>query len=365
MRISKRTAYHVKVDTFSRTEWSAHLRFFEDATIYQTWDYGDVLCSRQQQISRLMLYRNNTVVGLAQVHIVTLPFISRGLASVSWGPVWRRKRVSSRFEILSAIIDALREEYSVRRKLVLRVQPHIDRAESTEALRVLEENGFSIHRGKKPYKTFVVDLSRSLPEIRRTLTKNWRRDLNRAERNCLEIRQGTSNNHYAEFLSIYRELIARKRFETGVNAFEFSKLQDALPDHEKSRVFLAYHERKRVAGTVVSGLGSTGIWLLGATSNYGLKYHGSNLLTWRAIEWLKNIGCQFFDLGGINPEKSPGPWRFKRRIGGMEISHIGLFECWGSVMSKIVVTLGGPLRKFTHKIVTNQKLRMLSRQHGE
>ena len=83
------TANTVTVDAMTRDEWSAALRVFADATIYQTWDYAQVVFPRQKP-SRLAVYRGDEVVAMVQARIVTLPLLKRGIAHVAWGPLWRR-----------------------------------------------------------------------------------------------------------------------------------------------------------------------------------------------------------------------------------------------------------------------------------
>ena len=67
------------------------------------------------------------------------------------------------------------------------------------------------------------------------------------------------------------------------------------------RVMLCRSGGILVAGLVCSAIGTTGIYLFGATSNAGLKSRGTYLLHWKVIEWLRGRGVEQYDLHGIDP----------------------------------------------------------------
>jgi lipid II:glycine glycyltransferase (peptidoglycan interpeptide bridge formation enzyme) len=60
-------------------------------------------------------------------------------------------------------------------------------------------------------------------------------------------------------------------------------------------------------------------------------------LIWEQIQWLKDHGIRFFDLGGIDPEANPGGYRFKSGLSGRDVRHIGEFEaCAGGLSRRLV-----------------------------
>ena len=52
-----------------------------------------------------------------------------------------------------------------------------------------------------------------------------------------------------------------------------------------------------MAGLVASAMGDSAIYLLGATSDEGLKSKGAYLLQWTLIKWLKECGFKWYDSG--------------------------------------------------------------------
>lgn len=333
--------YTVSIDNVTKSDWSSLLRLFDDASLYQTWDYAQVVFPRQKP-SRLVVYRGDEVVAMAQARMVTLPLVKRGVAHVAWGPLWRRNGAGRDLDALDAALAAIDEEYVSRRKLAVRIAPNVAACDK-DVIDLLFRHGYR-RAEVKPYRTIVLDITPPLDRIRKGFTHTWRKCLNKSERNGLEVRCGTSSGIYAEFLATYDEMMERKSFDTGVDAHQWATLQAALPEPEKLQVFMAYHEGGPVAGLVISYLGEKGIGLIGGRSNTGLKMQGSYLLHWHAIGMMKAAGCTKYDLGGIDPERTPGIYHFKAGFGGEEVTHVGVFEYCRDRLSRGVVVGAEALR---------------------
>ncbi|MBJ6725359.1 lipid II:glycine glycyltransferase FemX [Geomesophilobacter sediminis] len=331
-------------DSVGPQQWSAILRPFADANLYQTWEYGAVRWGAPR-LSHLLLKRDGGVVACAQLAIFRAPVSSAGIAYLRWGPLLRLAGAAG-VGTARAMAGALREEYAVRRRLLLRVVPHplYEENRSPERLdRTYRGSGFAWVGGGHSYRTLLVDLSPSLEELRRRLAQKWRCDLNRAERNGLTVTGGTSLELYDRFAAIYREMCARKRFATSMDLDEFRALQQALPEGAKLRILVCEEGGEPAAAAIFSALGECGIYHLGATSTPGLKTKGSNLLQWRTIQWLKENGYRYYDLAGIDPERNPGGYHFKAGLGGEEICCHGYLESCTFFGSRLVAGVGGLL----------------------
>ncbi|MFQ5738698.1 MAG: lipid II:glycine glycyltransferase FemX [Acidobacteriota bacterium] len=339
--------YRIATAPVNESEWTSLLGRFEDATIYQSWAYAAARWP-DRGVNRLILERGGEAVALAQVRVVQLPLLESGMAYVPWGPVWKRKGGNHCLEDLRQIIRALLQEYVLRRRLQLRVHPpDIDVGAEADRIRsVLETEGLRSDSNYSPYRTVLLDLGPSVDQLRKQLSSRWRRQLNVALRNDLQVVDGTSGRFFDEFLHLYKEMLERKRFSPGVDATEFGRIQEQLPDAAKMRIFLSQSEGTWIAGLVISLLGNRGIYLLGATGNAGLKSRASFLLHWRVIEWMKQNGAAYYDLGGIDPNKNPGGYSFKKGVRGNEVSHLGRFEASESRFNRMIISSGDTLRMF-------------------
>src|SRR3954465_13655796 len=81
-------SFTVSVDQIGEKHWNEVLLRFADASIYQTWAYGAV-CWGEKQLSHLLLKRGGEVVAAAQLRLVRLPLLNKGVAYLRWGPLWR------------------------------------------------------------------------------------------------------------------------------------------------------------------------------------------------------------------------------------------------------------------------------------
>ena len=108
------------------------------------------------------------------------------------------------------------------------------------------------------------------------------------------------------------------------------------------------------AGVIWSAIGSTGIELVAATSAFGMKGGASHLLRWRVLERLKEAGCAWYDLNGINPETNPGTYRFKRELAGSyghDVTFLGRLDADSTTPSDFCVELGERTRTFYRAVI--------------
>lgn len=319
--------YRAEVDAVTAAEWSELLGRFADANLYQTWSYGAIRWG-EKNLSHLILRRNGEVVGLAQVRIICPRFVKRGVAYLRWGPLCQLRGGELDLETTRQMALALHEEYVRKRRLFLRILPNAF-AGSTRA--DVFESAFAQFRkaaanSSNAERTFLLNLSPSLEELRKKLDQKWRNQLNRAEKNNLTIVEGDGVAEYRVFAQVYEKMWSRKKFDTTVDVNEFARICEDLPAGLKLKILICEHQGKPVGSIVCSAIGNTGIYLLGANHDEGLNTKGAYLLQWTMIKWLKENGFQYYDLGGIDPEQNPGVYHFKQGFSGQDVSRIAPFE---------------------------------------
>jgi lipid II:glycine glycyltransferase (peptidoglycan interpeptide bridge formation enzyme) len=190
------------------------------------------------------------------------------------------------------------------------------------------------------YRTLVLDLSPAVPELRKNLDAKWRNKLSGAEKNDLKVIAGNGLAEYQTFCQLYQEMKKRKAFETTVDVEEFQRIQEELAELHRMRILICEDKGIPVAGLVVSAMGDSAIYLLGATSDAGLNAKGAYLLQWTMIQWLKENGIRWYDLGGINPEANPGVYTFKKGMSGVDVCQINPLVESGSILSTAIVKAG-------------------------
>jgi len=343
--------YYAEIDSVIESSWSKLLNEFQDSSIYQTWQYGEIIYGKNN-ISHLILKKRGIVVAIAQVCIKDFPLLKVATASVNWGPIWRKKDEKLDIEHLTQILKMLIKEYSVKRKLLLRIWPNENDDNDLDISRIILSNGFKHNGNDRPYRTFILDITPSTEILRKNLEQKWRNQLNKAEKNNLTITDGCNDSLYQIFLILQKEMIARKNYIPGVDYETYRLINNSLPDNLKMQIFICYHKSQPIAITLCSAIGDCGIYILGATGDKGLKLNGSNLLQWYVIKWLKLKGCRYYDLGGIDPYANPGVYRFKKGVAGKngkDVRHIGQFvhyNCWRAYLIDYLLRRTIMFRKF-------------------
>ena len=322
------------------------LDLFDDASIYQTAAYGEVRWG-QRNLSRIVLKHNGEVVGMAQVRIIRPTPLKFGMAYLRWGPLWERRGASIDSEVPRRLAAAIEEEYAKKRKLFVCILPNAfagsQRAEVFHS--AFSKFTSEVNEPGDEYRTFLVDLTPPLEKLRSGLDAKWRNKLKGAEKNNLTVISGNGSEEFQAFREMYAQMRQRKSFETSVDDNEFGRMQEALSESQRMRILICQEKGVSVAALVVSAMGDSAIYLLGATSDAGLNAKGAYLLQWTMICWLKEQGIKSYDLGGIDPEGNPGVYYFKRGFSGVDCTQIKPFAASSSIFSSGMAKAGLALQR--------------------
>jgi lipid II:glycine glycyltransferase (peptidoglycan interpeptide bridge formation enzyme) len=206
-----------------------------------------------------------------------------------------------------------------------------------------------------------MDISQSLDDVRKKMDQKWRNCLNKSERNELEVIEGTDDSLFADFIGLYRALLERKQFQEPNDINEFRMIQQDLPPEYKMRIFLCQSNGISSAGVICATIGETGVYLFGATNDQGMTNKGSYLLQWKAIQWMKDNGCRYYNLNGINPEKNSGGYHFKAGLlgkNGRDVYYLGRYDSYsGRIKAKLACTADSllpRLKKILNKLAVSK-----------
>lgn len=333
--------WQVEVDRATPAEWAQMLDLFNDANLYQTWSYGRVRWG-DQNLSHLVLKRNGEVQAIAQLRIVRPTSLKFGMAYLRWGPMCERRGLPVDPDVAAQMAQALEDEYVDKRRLFVRILPNAFAESPRAALFQSAFSRFSLEPldAENTYRTFVVDIAPSPADLRKKLDPKWRNKLSGAEKNNLNIIGGDGSGEFQRFCEIYKNMRNRKSFETTVDIDEFARIQEDLAPHHRMRVLICEDKGVPVAGLVTSAMGDSAIYLLGATSDQGLHSKGAYLLQWTMVQWLKENGIRWYDLGGIDPEGNPGVYTFKKGMSGADTYQLNPLVASKSTVSSAIAKAG-------------------------
>jgi hypothetical protein len=312
-----------------RAEWESCAALFRDHSYRQTWAYGVRLAEKRGATSEhVAIRRSGETIALADVRIKRLPLVGGGLAYVSGGPlVGRLDDPAGDLDRFDLAVHALVREFVQRRGLTLRIVAPVGLPEHNQAVADrLQAAGFTRSEHGDDYRTVVLDVDRPLDELRASFHKHWRRHLNGALRNDLEMTFGTDLARFEVVDRMSEATRARKGYELDLDAGFYTDVQRGLSEPDQLIVGLVLKDGTPVAGNITSIHGDTAVYLIGASTEAGLAVKAGYLMHWRTIELLHERGLPWYDLGGIDPDANPGVTSFKLRTNGADVTAAGPFE---------------------------------------
>lgn len=278
--------------------WDHQLLTFSDSTFDQANFLGKKLWGAGK-LSHLVLRQNGHVVSGAQVYLFQLPGLptSGGVAYVKFGPLWRPVDTQPDTEMYRKTCEALIEEYAVRRRLCLTIVPGPDPVYGADQSRILGELGFLRHRDIKAAHRYLVNVSLTLSEQRKSLSSKWRYNLKKSEKNDLEVAFHRDDEARDAFRELHEEMRARKRYEEATWVDDYDALVEEIPERMQPTIALARHQGRPVASAIIGCIGDTAIYLFGGSSSEGLKLRAGYKLQWDIVRQLtQDPKVHWYDL---------------------------------------------------------------------
>lgn len=306
---------NVQWDTLTRNNWEL-FHSEHGGVLQQSWAYGQALQTLKVRILRAAILDGDRVAGIAQFMVRRFAgYIA--LASCSRGPVWHPDvPPADRARALRALGKGLPLR-PLRVPLISPDEPASSQAEQATA---------GLWRVMTGYSTVILDLRRPLAQLRSDLEGKWRNRLVKAEGDTTFTTRVEPN--LPECLRLL-EREARQRSEKKFHGLPTEFVQayiDAAPSKEQGfAVSWAQMRKETVAGMLFLIHGSGATYHVGWADEAGRKSNAHNLLLWRGIEYLKKLGIERLDLGGVNTRALPGISRFKLGTGGLPLTLAGTY----------------------------------------
>lgn len=320
----------------SPVEWNEILHGFDDANIYQTVGYPAARWGHER-IHHLVVTENDVIVAAAQVRIIHPPMLHCGLAYISAGPLWKKRNAIVTYPDFVRILTAIQLFVTKKLKYFLLIKPNIYYFSGDDKIDFTSCGFFSDTLAGS--LSLLIDISQDLDVILASMHQKWRNALNKALKSDFVIKSGTDVKYFDDFLALNREMEERKMFTERMDLFALKDAQHVENEGNKLQFFVAYHDDIPVAAAAVSFIGDTAVYLLGASDLTGRKLNASYAIQWQVINWLKNSGAHWYDLGGIVLRENPdGPLLFKQRLAGKNgkvIEFAPLLSARGSLLSTL------------------------------
>ena len=335
-------------------QWYDYLGAFHDANIFQTAAFG-LVTSGASGIEYFLLRRDAEIVAAALVRFIHLPLLGARIAYILWGPLWCSRQEKSDLTVFRQAIKCLRDEYVIKRRMCLRITQKFTFDEGAECLPIFIEEGYRHKKPQSSTRTILVNIDQPLDNLRKGLDQKWRNCLNRAERNGLDILEGSDEAMFELFLRMYRQMLTRKRIAEPGDIRKFMTMQHLLPAQYQMKVFVALAKGEPSAGAICSAMGGEGVYLFGATADIGMQNKAAYLVQWKVMERLKQLNCTVYDLHGVNAKSNPGVYAFKMGLcgkNGKEVEFAGHFDAYPNRRGEWLLAFADVIKEQRNRLKT-------------
>lgn len=263
----------------------------------QLWGWGDAKSAHRWSAERVLVRRDDEIVGACQLLTRRLPGPLGGFVYAPRGPVFLR---SADDEALLAedpapgdVADAVaRYVRSTRRPVAVSIEPDEDHDAVSFALPWRRSQTTIL-----PARTLILDLRQSEDELLAAMSKKHRQYVRKSAREAsVEIRQVETRAQLERCLDVYRETSERADFGLHEDSYYidvFEMLGDDAP------VWASYLDDRPIAFLFMANSARTAFELYGGMNEDGKRLRANYALKWHVIRHMQSIGVERYDFGGL------------------------------------------------------------------
>jgi len=316
--------------------WNAFVAGWPDFVLMQAHEWGAFKASLSWEAVRIGVEQDGRLVAGAQVLLKRLPFRWASIAYVPRGPLVDWRDATATQTLLEAIHCVARRA----RAISLKIEPALPHTPA--ALQLLDAQGFRPSRyTNQPRCSIVIDLRPELQTILANMSRSTRRNIQRGERNGVQVRMGDASD-----LPTFYQLMQRTFKRAGLPARSFAYYAEewkALAQAGQLKLYLATYAGQVLAVSMDATLGAQAASFHGGSLETHHHLKPNDLLLWECLKSAKAQGCQTYDVWGIPDEvgellsrgetipahQTGGLWGvyyFKRGFGGKIIYYVGAHD---------------------------------------
>ena len=279
--------------------WDRTISQFDDVCQEQLYAFAK---TRWPHVAHepMLFWRGGEVVGGSLIMIQPLPLKVGALAVSKWGPMLAKTDHPEASAIYAGMVEALIEDYSVKRRLMLSILPWASLSPFNAHYDHLIQRGFSPSSELGFPNRYIVSLRLTDAEQRKSFAQKWRYHLNKSEKAGLSFEHAPASR-FPEFQALYEAMLDRKKFADH-SAYETLTSLMATPNETlRPELFFVRHAGEVIAGAVIFKAGDRAVYLYGATNDQALPLRAGYFMHWNIIRWLRdNTRARWYDLGGTD-----------------------------------------------------------------
>jgi len=298
--------------TAGSVAWDTALRAMPNPHLLQTHRWGELQSRFGWAVERHHVEAGELTV---PVSVLVTPTLVPGgrYGYVAKGPALDADRIAAALEPLSDLARGLELAF-------LTIEPELAPGWAPPA---------PWRRGTpmQPGHTSIIDLRPEPEDILASLKPKTRYNVRLAQKKGVVVEQ---SDDVGAFAALAEQTSARHRIQLAKEPY-YRAVHELMAADGTSRIFLARHQGRALAGIMVLRFAGRATYLFGASAREGRNLMPAYLLHWQAIQEMRNLGDTDYDLWGIPPDDRPGHplaglWQFKSGWNGRMVAYAGAFD---------------------------------------
>ncbi len=303
------------------SEWLMDIECYDDLTGEQIHEWREFVASCQHQHPRQDPRFADVERAIGGTVVFAIARRQGEICAVGLFSLYRSRILVGRYSVALALSGPICDDPETLTEFVVAVSGHT-RFAKVDAIKVtpywLDDDADQLHQrftqagleitDPAPHRdTGLIDLDRSLDELRSSFSRSARRNLRNIEATDVEIRHITSPDQIAVFFDCLNALVIKPNNLTPVTRPEYEAgFQNVYNDPEAGVLFTAYHQDTFLGGFLlyrsrITAFARRFVADPAAASLIG-NLRIAPLLWLRGMKWAMEQGCTNLDVEGYLPD---------------------------------------------------------------
>jgi lipid II:glycine glycyltransferase (peptidoglycan interpeptide bridge formation enzyme) len=352
-----------------------HIKQIDD-TVAETWDtlaahplqtiaWGEAKKKLGTKVLRFGEYNEDTLVNVYQM---TLHELHRKLP-FTLGYLQRCCMPSREFLLFihsfakKNNLFFIKFEPNVLKSLVISHQSLVNTQDTLDLFNLRKNDVVTIVKSPHPLFpnwTLLLDLSKTIEELKANLHPKNRYNIGLAERKVVVVKETTNEAiGFVEFAKLFFETTKRQKYSMH-NEHYHKTVFETMKKANIAHIMTAYYEDKPLTSYELFIHNNVLYYPYGGSSDEYRNVMSANALMWQAIVFGKSVGATKFDMWGsmdpIEYEKNPhdswaGFTRFKLQFGAQFVEMIGSYDLITNPVIYKVYSFLWPMREKIFKLI--------------
>lgn len=314
--------------------WAELCHAFPDRPLVQSWTHGAARAATGPWRAERGVFRDadNAVVGVVQAMVRPAPLRLGRLVWIARGPVfdWTADTEAD-FSLWRAMAGALRDRFARGLGDCLRIAPPFPVDAGAPV-----PDGFAM-TAMDGWASSAINLTQPLDALHAALKGKWRTAIRRAESAGLETTTVTGIDAVDAFADGHDAFMAAVGAEGGSVDGALLKAMVRAETDAAFSVIEAWLGGAVAGRSLVVRTGDRVEYLAGHTDDAGRAANGGQAMLWRAITEAQSTGAKWFDVGGMDPDRTPkGIYDFKAGLQGTPYRLMSEIDCCGGPLGRII-----------------------------